>query len=199
MKRTGLTRKTPLKSTGTLRSSTGLKTTTPLARKPFKSVPGSIKKQVSLTRSRGLKGHGRSTDDIEWHGLVVQEGCFACNYLGVVSRHTLRIHHPAGRNKGKDGDCSEMFVICLCDQHHDPSIAENTDATAPSVHGNKKKFRAIIGSESWCVYETYRLLDTQPKWLSSEDWLAYLRIYDKGCQEATIMNLNSLGQRLRAL
>lgn len=193
MKRTPLKRKTPLKPKTALKSKTSLKRKTPI-----KSCGQSASGSKPKAKSRGLTGHGRSASDKAWHSQVASLGCFACNHLGIFSSHCLRIHHPNGRNKGKEGDCCEAYVICLCDCHHDPSILIET-YDGPSVHGNKRLFRELVGSEAWCVYETHRALNVRPKWLEDDVWADYLLLGSQAEQEEWIVELEKFSHRMRAI
>jgi hypothetical protein len=194
MKRTPLVRKTPLKRSPLVRK-TPLKATSGV--KPKSPLKSSLKiKGPSKSRKkayRGAMGHGRSASDVLWHASVAASGCFACRQLGLQTRLVVRIHHPNGRNKGK-GDHCEKIVIALCDDHHDPSINSNADRTQPSVHGNKRLFKDLIGTEMWCVMETYRLLETSPPWLLEHQWSNYLDLVSLDEQESMIVVLGSVGR-----
>lgn len=212
MKRSGfLKRTTPLKTKTSLKTKTQLKTHKPLntqsvlknktplkVRSVLKSTTslksnGSIKSKISVNstvkKRYGLVGKGRSVSDVSFHGRLVASGCFSCNYQGVDTPFTLRVHHPRGRNKGK-GDVSEKIALCLCDQCHDPGAAllpdklrTLLDIDAPSVHGNKKAFKEQIGSEAWCVLESYKALKENPVWLNQNEWGHYLSLTEKSSQE----------------
>ena len=199
-----LTRKTPLASKSTLKRS-GFKATA----KPLKSVQGfkgqgfsSFKQKTyeelieqerkkPKAKNYGLKGKGRSDDDIKLHSAIVATGCFGCQAQGKQTLFPLRIHHLLGRNKGKASDVSEKVVLCLCDQCHDPEAAlipsdqkRFHNLTAASVHGNKKLFREVVGDPSWCVLETYKIIGRQPEWLSPNQWYEYFQLQSKTEQES---------------
>ncbi len=194
MKRTPLQRKTPLRTKTALKPKSQLKRLTPL-----RNSGGVDAKKVQQSKSRGLSGHGRTATDKAWHSRVAALGCFVCNHLGAVTTECLRIHHPIGRNKGRDGDCCERFVICLCDLHHDPSIMCKGVLDGPSAHGNKRLFRELVGSEAWCVYETYRALHVRPVWLEEGLWGDYLSLAEQSEQEVWITERERYAPRLREI
>lgn len=166
MKRTALNRKTPLKRNKIVTSNVKSENESRVSQ-PNPNVKNKIK-------SRGLKGHGRNEFQVSLHSRIVDKGCFACNFLNEKPNSKLCIHHPRGRNKGKNGDVCEEFVICLCQQHHDSTMC--VGFRGPSVHGNKRLFLNVIGTEAWCVLQTYRSISMIPSWLSNEEWDDYLRL-----------------------
>lgn len=194
MKRTPLKRKTPLSSKGFIQRKTPLKGS---AISSYTSKPKSIM-EPKLIRRNGLKGYGRSAADKMWHSQVAGSGCFACRVLGVDTVLPVRVHHPRGRNKGKPGDISEQFVICLCDDHHDPSVNPAADRSLPSVHGNKRLFRNLVGTEEYCVLETYALLGKVPSWLSENDWDKYLTLATQAEKEGWIIESGGVSAAIRA-
>lgn len=181
MKRTPLKRKTPLKSTCGFKKAAVIKT----AKTSTQLVAFKKGKASSLV------GKGKSNAQVEFHSIVVELGCFACNKLGLISKSRLVIHHPRGRNKGKVGDASEWFVICLCYEHHDPSTMCGADMTLPSVHCNKKLFVELVGTERWCVHETYRILDRRPPWIDLAQWNEYLALTKKEDQELYLVDFQN--------
>lgn len=176
MKRTTLTRKTPLKAKSQLKTKTPLKAKTSLKAKTPMRRSGELKQVVSLKASapkptvrRGLQGVGRTEADKAFHTLVAGLGCLACKRLGIQTIFPLRIHHTDGRNTGKSGDYSERRVIPLCDQHHNPQLAfqsggQKPDMEAPSVHCRKKRFIEMVGTEDSLVEEVYALLSMTAPW-----------------------------------
>lgn len=187
-----------LKAGKPLSRKTALKTKTQLkAKKPWESKSTfkqtGFKKQDPLKAkkkktSRGLKGHGRTKTDKQLHGDIVDLSCIACLKIGCDPISRLTVHHPKGRNKGKSGDYSEKWVICLCDQHHGSPGAPK-EASECSVHKNKKAFVELIGTEAWCVHETYRLLNDKPVWLTADEWEFYLDLPDQESQEEWLVML----------
>jgi len=192
MKKTTLLRKTHLKSKTGLKSKTVLKsktalkvTTTCPSVKTYGGDKGDQKN--GFIKGRGLQGVGRTEAHKGWHSKVITLGCFACTKLGVEPISRLCIHHTNGRNKGK-GDFSEWSVFCLCELHHDPSVCSGFSTKGLSVHHNKKLFISTIGTETWCVHETFRELNLCPPWLDEEMWMEYLSISDKDLQEIWLVN-----------
>ena len=123
------------------------------------------------TKSRGLRGHGRTSADIDFHSRVAALGCIACKMLEQVTLFPVRIHHIDGRNAGKENDYSERKVLPLCDQHHHPELAFDIgeikpDLDAPSVHGRKKLFKKMVGPEEDLVLLVYDILKETPPWLN---------------------------------
>lgn len=192
MKKTPLKRKTPLKaktglkSTGGFKSIPAIKSTSGApVQKPSSTLKN--KNTVSVRSKSGMKGAGRSDAHKQYHERVISLGCFACNYLGITPSSRLCIHHIDGRNTGKENDYSEWLVVCLCHEHHDPSSLCGASTKGLSVHHNKRLFVQLIGSEKWCVMETFRELDIMPPWLAQEQWGQYLCLTEKDIQENWIV------------
>lgn len=51
--------------------------------------------------------------------------------------------------------------------------------SSPSVHGNKRLFKAQIGTELWCVHESLRRAGQTPPWFTDEQWSEYLALDDQ--------------------
>lgn len=196
MKRTALKRKTPLRAKTALKSSASFANKgakVKLRNVPALDEPGAVNdsKEASTRRSKhrrgnGLQGVGRTPAQIAHHERVIGLGCFACNALGLEPQSRLCLHHTAGRNKGK-GDTSEWRVICLCVEHHDPSSLCGASTKGLSVHHNRKLFVSEVGSEIWCVHETYKALQSCPPWLGEHLWWAYLELPDRASQETWLL------------
>lgn len=146
---------------------------------------GSKRKSKSNNVLNSMTGHGRSKDDQYFHSIIVSNGCMACLIEGRDPTHPLQVHHPYGRNKGREGDFSEKFAICLCCEHHDTrsykgyysgEIFVPVRDDCPSVHSAKKQFYMNYGSEALLVHETYEILDIKPCWLTNEEWSTFLSI-----------------------
>lgn len=187
MKKTPLLRRTPLSQ------KTALKSKGFVRKQPVKS-DHSVKVTSSCVieppkppaRSKGLVGHGRTKDHMEIHSLISLTGCFACNYLNIEPKTRICVHHVRGRNNGKLGNVSEYLVIGLCCDHHNLG-----DASVPSVHGNKKLFTTMIGPETWCVHETYKIIGRRPPWLSECEWESYNQVAGRESQLQWVMRLES--------
>lgn len=187
MKRVPLIRKTPLKSHSQFKPKIKTKII-----KPFPEAKIPIQKP-----RRGLLGHGRTQSHILLHSMIAETGCFACLYLNTIAKSKLCIHHPRGRNKGKDYDVNEEYVICLCQEHHDSTLCNGFKG--PSIHGNKKLFLELIGIEAWCVLETYKMISSIPPWLAPEEWLEYSLLQTKEDQHEWIINFESDPKRLKKI
>ncbi len=186
MKRSGIKRKTPLQSKSYLKRST------PLKRGNSVLTTSTLRRSSTPISSKGLRGHGRKQSDIALHSRLASLGCFPCRVLGIQTISPVRIHHPNGRSRGKDGDYKEAFVFCACDLHHTntPPIGIIFDPNTPSVHcGNKRKFKQLVGSEEWAVLESYQLLQEKPCWLSAEQWKDYQSCCSKEGQEQWITDV----------
>ncbi|MFT6904801.1 MAG: hypothetical protein ACJAS1_001455 [Oleiphilaceae bacterium] len=156
-----------------LKTKSTLKTHKPLKNISYKKKTEQVKTgkfiKSTFNKNTGLQGVGRTKDDIDFHSRVAALGCIACKMLGIDTVHTLRIHHIDGRNQGGDNDYSERKVLPLCDQHHRPDIAFETggspfDLDAPSVHGRKKKFVGMFGTETELVDKIYVMLGEKAPW-----------------------------------
>ncbi len=170
----GLSRKTVIVTRSSLVSKTSHQRRTGLSR------------NTPIKASRcGLKGYRRTKEDCDFHAKIVAQGCLPCRVMGRESNPmvALRVHHPEGRNLGKVFDCRERFVFCACDEHHDPSILMHTTKEIGSVHGNKRLFVRQVGTEAWCVHETYRAVRLCPPWLTVSQWEEYLGVQGKSQQE----------------
>jgi len=82
--------------------------------------------------------------EIQKHYDKVRElGCLACwkDWLlgGTFQNSHLQLHHPWG----KKNKINRMKVIPLCYNHHQ----SDSNCEPASVHGNKKRFRELYGSE----------------------------------------------------
>lgn len=217
MKKTKLVRKTPMKRGGPLKSKTGLKTYAPLKAKsqlkrktPIKSASilnsdRSVSTAKPKTRN-SMRGKGRTSVDIKLHGMLVAAGCIACRLGKEKTVHPLQIHHPEGRNKGKQGDVSERIAMCLCAGHHDQRIYKGywnggifvpVDPSMPSVHHTKKTFIDQYGTELRLVHESYKLIGEQPAWMDESEWADYLRITLRPEQEEFISEFASERKALR--
>lgn len=200
MKSSPLKRKTPLRQKTKLLQKTSIK----FAKNS--SSDGTIKSATKLNektkakkkgyRRYGLQGIGRSTEHKQFHQLVVELGCMACRILGTNPNGRLTIHHSAGRRKGK-GDICEWLVICLCYVHHDPTTTSFGKVVGPSVHGNKKLFVELVGSEPWCIYEIYKLLHINPPWLNKTDWASYIQLDNKISENEWIVAYKKNGGRYK--
>lgn len=145
-----------------------------------------------------MAGAGKTKGDVEFHGRLVAGGCIACIIDARVSGHHLQIHHPEGRNKGRAGDYSERYAICLCAEHHDRRIywgyyngGERVlcDPDIPSVHHAKREFTSRYGSERYLVHFSYELLGEQPVWLTHAEWHAFLTLDDLGGREDYLLDI----------
>lgn len=188
MKRTPLKRKTPLKQKSPLKSTSGFKNKTLSASLVSKSekVYQEYKAIKKPNTRHGLQGCGRSEAHVLFHSKVVELGCFACNHLRLETKTKLCVHHTKGRNKGR-GDFCEYMVICLCTAHHDPSVLLGASTKGISVHHNKKLFVALVGTEEWCVLETFKMLCIGPPWITDDEWSSYLKLDGQECQEQWIV------------
>lgn len=207
MKKTPLKRSTPLKAKTQLKAKTALKAkstfkkssrlnqSAPLKPKSAPTIKVSLKGiaspavKANSSSRRGLSGLGKTKAHEVFIQKVVSLGCMACNRLGLTPISRIVFHHPLGRNKGLKGDVSEAYGFGLCWNHHDPSTACGADNSAPSVHCNKKLFVKLIGTERWCVHETYRNVSECPPWLDSDTWKLYLDICEQEAQEFFLLEL----------
>ena len=210
MKRTPIKRKTPLKAKAPLKPGKGLKRTampqaskplvarTALTRKTPMSQGGFVASNQSTPnrkptqtpkKKNSMSGHGRTKADKELHSAIIGMGCIACRVMGRAQVHPSQLHHPIGRNKGKEGDFCEQYVICLCAEHHDQRIYHGfqsasgwvkADRSMPSVHHNKKGFVAMFGTEESLVLKTYELLGRKPVWLDRGDSLLPTKLTAEG-------------------
>lgn len=191
MKKTPLRRKTPLKSHSTLK-----RKVESLSKKIFNEGKYSKKdKKKSITKSKGLFGHGRNDDHRRIHGLLCMKGCLACRILGREPATELNIHHIDGRSNGKVNDLSEYLVICLCIEHHAPMNVCGMKQNLLSVHGNKKLFIQEIGTEIWCVHQGYKLINECPPWLTNSLWEEFISLENHESEDQWIQKfqLYSLG------
>lgn len=127
----------------------------------------------------------------------------ACWLEGRRSIHPLQIHHPEGRNKGRAGDFSEQYCVCLCAEHHDTRIYWGfyrgtervvVDPNIPSVHKAKKAFVDRYGSEALLVHLGYVRLNMQPIWLTEAEWRDWLALDCREAQEAMLSLLMNPAQ-----
>lgn len=204
MKRTELKRKTPLKPGKGFKKKGGALRKT---QKGFNSTisPSPVRKNQTsktgqLKARNSMKGAGRSASDIAFHGELVDNGCIACAVGGLETLHPLQIHHPRGRNKGREGDVSEKYAMCLCAEHHDQRIYSGywsgsqfvpVRDDVPSVHKSKRIFISAYGTEDWLVHESYRAIGATPEWLSNLEWESYCLIGDKNEQESYLIEVTS--------
>lgn len=224
MKKTPLKRKTALKSNSKLKRKTCLKSTTgfkpKLDDKGFpvssfaKSQASAPQQHSALSGARvrspqnSMKGKGRTSSDKEFHEALVSLGCLACCLESYQSRHHLEVHHVDGRNKGREGDCSEALAICLCVEHHDQRRYNgffNADRFVPvrehvpSIHHDKNNFVARFGTEIYLVHLSYERLSITPPWLSVEEWRKYLLIGVKEGKELWLSEYLRNQKRLKTL
>lgn len=188
----GLTTKSSLKPSNRLKTTGSLKPTKPLKpgkgfsrsawqdRSPQSDTADHASSRTKVSRRTGLTGIGTNAKEKHYHARVASLGCFACHHLGETTGSRLCVHHTAGRKQSKDDLITERLVICLCEEHHDPRQMNHAFLYAPSVHGNKKLFRAMVGDEYWCVLETHRQLDEQPSWVDPEQWDLYMSYDEPG-------------------
>jgi hypothetical protein len=191
MKRTELKRKTPLKSGSPLKKTAFNK---PKLKNIIIPAETALTQEVKRTfrtsslKKASLAGFGRTDAHKAHHNALVQLGCFACKILQLEPTTRLCVHHVDGRrNNSSPTDVSEFLAFCCCDDHHRPSSMVGTEKNNPSVHFNKREFVKQIGTESWCVHESFRLLCRCPPWLSDEEWLSYLAVTNKDQQEEWIV------------
>lgn len=193
--KTQLKAKSPLKAKSTFKKSTPLNHSAPLKPKSTAAKKVSLKDisvpavKANSSSRRGLSGLGKTKAHEAFIQKAVSLGCMACNRLGLSPISRIVFHHPNGRNKGLRGDVSEAYGFSLCWNHHDPSTACGADNSAPSVHCNKKLFVKLIGTERWCVHETYRNVNECPPWLDIDTWTSYLAICEQEAQEAFLLEL----------
>lgn len=197
LKRTALTRKTPLLSHKSLKS-TGFKQCSyeealqkkleKEQRKPSNDSSARVGRPVKA--AFGLKGRGRTKSDIAFQGRAVGVGCMACLLLGIRLPLPVLFHHSAGRNQGSAGDISEKKGMGLCLAHHKPSTAMvddhlrgYIDQVGPSIHENRRLFEELIGSEEWVLLEMHRVLDLCPAWYTAAQWSEYLTLVEKDYQQ----------------
>ena len=213
MKKTKLVRKTPLKRTASLTTKTRLKCNVNLKRKAPLCASNLKTKSNKVNKAKrqlqnSMKGKGRSRTDIQIHKSLVEAGCIACYLLGKKSGYHLQIHHPEGRNKGKAGDISERYAMCLCAGHHDQRIFKGywsgdvyipVDPLMPSIHHSKKSFVSTFGTESKLVHESYRLIGETPAWMTSEEWCSYLCIGDSQSKEVFLFDFMKAKKTIRSV
>ena len=174
----------PLKTKKTLKSNSTLNPVSKSRIEKEKNKTGKTT-YIRTIKSHGMTGHGRTEEDKEYHSKIVEIGCHCCNLMGREPTSRLQIHHPEGRNKGKENDVHERIVICLCVEHHDTRaykgyyIGNNfipADLSLSSVHESYKDFKNKYGSEMLCVHETHKNANERPPWICNDDWEEYLLI-----------------------
>lgn len=84
------------------------------------------------------------------------------------------------------------MIIPLCEKHHDPRQMSLSNLDEPSVHGNHKLFVALVGPQAWCVFEVHKRLNTQPSWVSDQDWCAYNGLNGKDQEISWLIDNKSL-------
>lgn len=83
------------------------------------------------------------------YDAVAQIGCLACLKDGVPNVPAC-LHHPYGRKRGHDRE-----VIPLCYGHHQSGNHE----LPLSVHGNKKEFVEMYGTEAELLFEVMEIVN----------------------------------------
>jgi len=122
-------------------------------------------------KAHGLAGIGRTEADKAYHERVAGLGCIACMISGKTLPHRVILHHTSGRNQGTPASrFAERKVLPLCLQHHRPdsTVAENGqrfDMDAPSVHGRKKLFVSLFGTEEELVEKVHAMLGEVTPWM----------------------------------
>lgn len=86
---------------------------------------------------------------------VSQLGCVACSIDGIWTPF-CEIHHI--REGNGMGQRDHDRIIPLCYHHH-----RAVNSTVPSIHGNKKDFEFLYGTESYLLDLVKNMLDRSNK------------------------------------
>jgi hypothetical protein len=136
--------------------------TATLARTPIKRAAtpkaapvAEVKQRAPKKRSRGLKGRAPTAAERAFMDRAGQVPCMACTKDGRENRH-ISLHHVDGRTKPG----AHFLVLPLCGPHHQPDDTDPLERV--SLHGAKKIFGQMYGTEQQMLAELYALLDFSP-------------------------------------
>lgn len=138
------------RGTAQLQSKTPMQRTGPIKAKAAPSANPAPKK-----RGRGLKGRAPTAAERAFMDRAGQVPCLACAKDGRENK-AISLHHIDGRTKPG----AHFQVLPLCAQHHQQDDTDPLERV--SVHGAKKVFGQLYGTEAQLLAELYALLDFSP-------------------------------------
>lgn len=139
-----LKQKTPLSHTSTLK-----------AKVPIKRRPPDLNKPKKRRGGPGLKGRTPTAAEQRFMDLAGQVPCLACMKDGRENK-LISLHHVDGRTKPG----AHFLVLPLCAQHHQPDDTDPLERVA--LHGSKKVFGQMYGTERELLAELYSILNFTP-------------------------------------
>lgn len=139
MKRSPITRKTPMKAAAFKRSERKEGQAVAKLRKPIKS--------------RGMKGRPPTAEESRFMDAIGSLGCAAC-WKDGIENHFASIHHIDGRTKPD----AHFKVLNLCAGHHQAGTGE--DKTLIAVHPDKARFEARYGTQMELLAECIELINS---------------------------------------
>lgn len=150
----------PMKRSELKRGTSTMKTTKPLARKsPMLRGDSQIARQAKpkpkKSRGPGLKGRTPTAAERAFMDLAGKVPCMACLKDGRRNTH-ISLHHIDGRTKPG----AHFLVLPLCGPHHQQDDTDPLERI--SLHGNKRLFGQLYGTERELLAELYALLDFSP-------------------------------------
>lgn len=111
------------------------------------SAAVSIQDAEPIAKRRG-KNRGRTPEEVEYQGRVVELGCMVCKLMGVEQEsHTELHHHRAGRLRS---DC-HYDVLPLCSNRHHRGKT--------GWHGSRDDFKAMSLTPEYLLEKVKELLD----------------------------------------
>lgn len=151
MKRTEIKR-----GTSTLKQKTPLARTSALkAKAPMQRKPADPDKPKKRRGGPGLKGRTPTAAEQRFMDLAGAVPCMACAKDGRENRQ-ISLHHVDGRTKPG----AHFLVLPLCGPHHQQDDSDPLERV--SLHGAKKVFGQIYGTERELLAELYALLNFSP-------------------------------------
>lgn len=151
------------RSTPMARSTSTLKAKQPMQRgqaQLARSGPIKAKESIDASatpkkRSRGLKGRPPTVAERAFMDLAGAVPCMACEKDGRHNPH-VSLHHVRGRT----APGAHFLVLPLCGPHHQQDDTDPLERVA--LHGAKKIFGQLYGTEAQLLAELYALLDFSP-------------------------------------
>jgi hypothetical protein len=125
------------------------------AAKPKAEPAAAVEKRVPAKRGRGLKGRPPTAAERAFMDQAGKVPCLACTKDGRENRH-VSLHHVDGRTKPG----AHFLVLPLCAPHHQPDDTDPLERVA--LHGSKKVFGQMYGTERELLAELYRMLNFTP-------------------------------------
>lgn len=111
------------------------------------SAAVSIQDAEPIARRRG-KNRGRTPEEVEYHGRVVELGCIMCRLMGIEQESHTELHHF--RFGGLRAD-NHMNVAGLCSNRHHRGKT--------GWHGSRDDFKAMSLTPEYLLEKVRELLD----------------------------------------